>query len=187
MDAIVVILGSTHHLAIGNRDLPGEVLDRQIIFFQEIDGQRLQRIGIGDRIHLQERCNGADLSAAFEFRGGRRDLARDLAGVFVDDERRLQLDLAIAQRVFAVGIDIEIERVIVHRLGSRPQPADREWRQNTQLLDRQRSALSFKPRPRGSCRSRPGPGCRDPSGCANRRRPRCRRSVRSPPHELPHV
>ena len=111
------------------------------MLFQQACGQRHKLVLVGDGKYFQERRDRADLSAALEFQGGRCALAPDLAA-FVDDQRRLSLELAIAQGI--VGVGVGVERIIIHGLAGRAQSTDRKWRQNSQLLDRQRS-VAFVP------------------------------------------
>ena len=157
VDEVIRVIGPAHDFAVGDAHPPGNVFDFQAVVAKQPDGQRLELGAVGDREHLQKRRNRPNSSILFEGQVRPRRDGLDLAGTLVDDQRPFRNDPAVAERL----IGIEIDRVIVHRLIGRTESSDRERRQNSQTLDRQCSALSFTPAPRGCLRSSPRPGCRD--------------------------
>ena len=100
MDQVVFVTGTPDDLAIGYRCPPCNAAFVEPFLLQQRRRQGLQLIGIGDGKDLEERRNRANAChQCLKSSDVRRALLLDLAGVFVDDQRRLRFQLAIAQRI----------------------------------------------------------------------------------------
>ena len=160
-DHVVFVAGAAGDLAVGDLDRPGDIFDAQFVVSQKVDRQRhelvlfllasnLGLVAFNDGVDFEERRYRADFAADLELQGERRCFdSLDFAGPFADDERVEGLEGAVAERLILILGRVELDRVIVHRVVGRPQPRDRERRQDPELYDflRHYRAASLAPAP----------------------------------------